>query len=386
MTELEQAMSAAYAKAFPQSDPLDEKELAVLAGAVLALSGEKDIKAGKEAEALREATALARNLHRKHFPEVSSWKPLPDFRGVLSQIDNMTCDLVRSTPPVAPMRGLHRVNCPHCGWLGIYEEHSSECPRFPNALRKPTPPTAAPETKVEVAQGEQIDRAFDLWFFRELSDEQRLSLIRLALGEKIEKECGPMHGHQRHAIKHIKRNISATAISTLQAEVAGMRHKLAILQTHHLVAGNAPFTEDDIWRLLRQETDRATAAETKTTELQAEVERLTQENAEEVALRVKAIDNMKKAEAEVERLKLQFHLESSHHRRTLARATAAEAQVRELREAFGKAGFIMTKPDDKPKYPNARLLVIGFENGADAHAAHMALISPKEPSDDLLDR
>ena len=41
------------------------------------------------------ATLLACALQRKHYPEVTQWKPLPNLLGVLSQIDNMTCGLAR---------------------------------------------------------------------------------------------------------------------------------------------------------------------------------------------------------------------------------------------------------------------------------------------------
>jgi hypothetical protein len=40
------------------------------------------------------ALTLAEAIHRKHFPEVTQWKPLPDLLGLLTQIDNMTSGLV----------------------------------------------------------------------------------------------------------------------------------------------------------------------------------------------------------------------------------------------------------------------------------------------------
>lgn len=54
-----------------------------------------------------QANAYARNLaialHQKHYSDVV-WRPLPDTLGLLTQIDNMTCGLVRKdacakTPP-----------------------------------------------------------------------------------------------------------------------------------------------------------------------------------------------------------------------------------------------------------------------------------------------
>lgn len=44
----------------------------------------------------RWATELAVNMHRKFYPEVTQWKPLPDLLGVITQIDNMSCGLVRA--------------------------------------------------------------------------------------------------------------------------------------------------------------------------------------------------------------------------------------------------------------------------------------------------
>lgn len=41
------------------------------------------------------ARSLAVALHAKHFPEVTQWKPLDDTLGLLTQIDNMTCSLIR---------------------------------------------------------------------------------------------------------------------------------------------------------------------------------------------------------------------------------------------------------------------------------------------------
>lgn len=50
----------------------------------------------RERQALDYAKGLAVNLHREHYPEVTQWKPLPDLLGLLTQIDNMTCGLVRA--------------------------------------------------------------------------------------------------------------------------------------------------------------------------------------------------------------------------------------------------------------------------------------------------
>lgn len=49
-------------------------------------------------EATRYAERLAVALHQKHYPEVVQWKPLSgDLLGLLTQIDNMTAGLARSS-------------------------------------------------------------------------------------------------------------------------------------------------------------------------------------------------------------------------------------------------------------------------------------------------
>jgi hypothetical protein len=42
------------------------------------------------------ARSLAVALHASHYPEVTQWRPLDDTMGLLTQIDNMTCSLVRA--------------------------------------------------------------------------------------------------------------------------------------------------------------------------------------------------------------------------------------------------------------------------------------------------
>lgn len=46
------------------------------------------------------ARSLAVALHASHYPEVTQWRPFDDTLGLLTQIDNMTCSLVR--PAAAP--------------------------------------------------------------------------------------------------------------------------------------------------------------------------------------------------------------------------------------------------------------------------------------------
>ena len=52
----------------------------------------------------------------------------------------------------------------------------------------------------------------ELWFFRELSGEQRSSLIRLAMGQKIADECGEVYSHQRKALRRILASLSASNV------------------------------------------------------------------------------------------------------------------------------------------------------------------------------
>jgi hypothetical protein len=71
-----------------------------------ALSAASAVRSEPEDELLRRELGLARGyalglagaLHRKHFPEVTEWKALPDLLGLLTQIDNMSASLVRTSP------------------------------------------------------------------------------------------------------------------------------------------------------------------------------------------------------------------------------------------------------------------------------------------------
>jgi hypothetical protein len=58
------------------------------------------------AHALKEATDLAVGLHARHYSHVKQWKPFPDLRGIISQIDNMTAGLIR--PPIDAVTGKER--------------------------------------------------------------------------------------------------------------------------------------------------------------------------------------------------------------------------------------------------------------------------------------
>lgn len=50
----------------------------------------------------RTATELAMHLAKKHWPELTQWRPQPDLLGVITQIDNMTCGMVRMPLPEGP--------------------------------------------------------------------------------------------------------------------------------------------------------------------------------------------------------------------------------------------------------------------------------------------
>lgn len=52
-------------------------------------------KSGDDIMAYKEAVRLACVLQAKHYPELKEWRPLDDLRGVISQIDNLTCGLVK---------------------------------------------------------------------------------------------------------------------------------------------------------------------------------------------------------------------------------------------------------------------------------------------------
>ena len=44
-----------------------------------------------------ELLTIAKALHRDHYAEVTQWEPLESVRGIVSQIDNMTAGLPRTT-------------------------------------------------------------------------------------------------------------------------------------------------------------------------------------------------------------------------------------------------------------------------------------------------
>jgi hypothetical protein len=77
--------------------PQDSYEYRALYAAPPALSHSTQGAAKEMEEALKYATGLACSLAIKHYSELHQWKPLPDLIGVLTQIDNMTTGMSRST-------------------------------------------------------------------------------------------------------------------------------------------------------------------------------------------------------------------------------------------------------------------------------------------------
>ena len=84
----------------------------------------------------------------------------------------------------------------------------------------------------EVTQAEaKSEDAIELWFFRDLSDGQRGSLIYLVLGDKIAGEA-TNHGLQRVCLKRIIQQIRETALTTAQSEAAELRKEVERLRMH----------------------------------------------------------------------------------------------------------------------------------------------------------
>ena len=80
----------------------------------------------RERQAKNYATTLAIKIHAKHYAEVKQWQPLPDMLGLLTQIDNMTCGLVRRTDKERLMvdaltLSVQAMRAPLDGWKGELE-------------------------------------------------------------------------------------------------------------------------------------------------------------------------------------------------------------------------------------------------------------------------
>lgn len=102
-----------------------------------------------------------------------------------------------------------------CGAAGSGEGHTEWCEWQSSEWRKwgdafngaILRPPGSPALEAGVA--EAAKRKFDLWFFRDMSDEQRLALFSI-FGMPVD-EIGKVHGHQRRALKHILRALSIPA-------------------------------------------------------------------------------------------------------------------------------------------------------------------------------
>ena len=96
-------------------------EALAIAGNVLPATDKQSLTVGerdKSVQALLYATELAKTMARKHYPDVPQFEVLPDLLGVISQIDNMVCGLVRApsqpaaqAEPVADFEAWLRTVC-----------------------------------------------------------------------------------------------------------------------------------------------------------------------------------------------------------------------------------------------------------------------------------
>lgn len=66
-----------------------------------------------------------------------------------------------------------------------------------------------------------MSEALTLWFFRDLSDEQRLKLFGI-FGLPVD-EIGNVHGRQAIALRHITQKLVAMSIDEAAAEIARLR-------------------------------------------------------------------------------------------------------------------------------------------------------------------
>lgn len=111
-------------------------------------------------EALHYAQMLAAVLHEKHYKTTApDWKPLPDTLGLLTQIDNMTVQLVMPDPTGGVrVKGLQELEA-RCRRLAypehppIFVEIADELSRILSAIDQspvPSEPVAGPRIKPEI--------------------------------------------------------------------------------------------------------------------------------------------------------------------------------------------------------------------------------------------
>lgn len=95
----------------------------------------------------------------------------------------------------------------------LADMHRDMCVVAGEAVARAETAEAALEAALSSAppgDGRMVSRAwkkFELWFFRDVSDEQRLKLFSL-FGLPVD-EIGKSHGHQSIALKHVRAMLSA---------------------------------------------------------------------------------------------------------------------------------------------------------------------------------
>ena len=81
------------------------------------------------------AKRLAEQLFEKHYKKIApEWKPLDSTLGVLTQIDNMTCRLVKAQPKQYDQTELEL--CKKCGWKAVWPDGCLVCEKQKVKLEK----------------------------------------------------------------------------------------------------------------------------------------------------------------------------------------------------------------------------------------------------------
>jgi hypothetical protein len=105
----------------------------------------------------------------------------------------------------------------------------------------------------------QVSRAIELWFFRDISDEQRRALIGLTLGEAVAGEA-TNHSWQRLCLKRILRHTTQSDLLAAMREAAEALKPFAFAAAHAPKIGKKPHDF-----VLTSEFDAASAALAKLT-------------------------------------------------------------------------------------------------------------------------
>lgn len=132
--------------------------------------------------------------------------------------------------------------------VGKHFQAMTMCPdpeKLANAMAR-LPAIIAALRAAEPAQVGDADRAFELWFFRDIVDDQRSKLIALMLGGAVAKEA-TNHGTQRLCLKYILKALRTQGraadqrCAELEAENARLRSELdAASDVILLAVKNAP--------------------------------------------------------------------------------------------------------------------------------------------------